>query len=136
MPVRIFIADDDQTIRQLLKRLLEAHRSDWAVCGEADNGRDAVILISELCPDVAILDLAMPGMTGLQAAQELSGVHPCVPMLLVSVQQVTKQLEDAARQAGFRGAVVKSSGSEVVKGVEALLRNQKFFVFDDSRAIA
>src|SRR5437868_534837 len=136
MPVRIFIADDDQTIRLLLKRLLEGHSEEWKICGEADNGRQAATQISELQPDVAILDLAMPSMTGLQAAREIATDHPEVPMLLISVQQVTKHLEHEARQAGFRGAVVKSSGSEVVKGVEALLRKQRFFVFDESSCVA
>jgi len=136
MSVRIVIADDDQTIRLLLKRLLEGHNGEWQVCGEADNGRQAVSQVSELHPDVAILDLAMPSMTGLQAAHEIAGNQPDVPMLLISVQQVTKQLEQEARKAGFRGAVVKSSGSEVVKGVEALLRKQRFFVFDESPCVA
>src|SRR5215475_11012099 len=120
MSVRIFIADDDQMIRRLLRRLLEEHNHNWEVCGEASNGRDAATLIPELAPDVAILDLAMPTMTGVQAAREIHDRCPQVPLLLVSVQQVTKQLEEAAREAGFRGAVVKSSGREVVKGVEAL----------------
>jgi len=135
MPTRILIADDDETIRLLLHRLLESHPS-WEVCGEASDGREAIDKAAQLKPDLIILDLAMPVMNGFQAAEQLSRIHPEVPLLLVSVQQVTSQVEQSARKAGFRGAVTKSSGVEVVAGVEALLRKDTFFVIDGSHRVA
>ena len=126
MPIRILIADDDGPIRRLLRRLIEEH-SDWAVCGEAVNGTDAVSKVEELSPDLVVLDLAMPQMNGLQAAREISKHTPHLPMLLLTVQQVSDQLVEEARNAGFHGAVSKSTGSEVVKGVETLLQDQSFF---------
>jgi DNA-binding NarL/FixJ family response regulator len=110
----------------LLRRLLEAH-SGWEVCGEAVNGLEAVQKIIELVPDVAILDLGMPIMNGVQAAREISQIRPRLPMLLVTVQQIETPSVPRIREAGFKGAVTKESGSEVVKGVEALLRNEIFF---------
>jgi DNA-binding NarL/FixJ family response regulator len=124
--VRIVVVDDDQTIRMLLRRLLENHDS-WEVCGEADNGQHAIDRVLELRPDLAIIDLAMPGMNGFQAAQEISSATPEIPLLLLSVQEVTTQLVQAARYAGFRGAVTKCSGNEVIQAAEALLNNQTFF---------
>jgi len=130
MPTRILIADDDPTIRLLLRRLLEK-QSDWQVCGEAANGAEAIERGEQLQPDVVVMDLGMPIMTGLQAAPEIVKTHPRLPMLLMSVQEVSNQLAQVARDAGYRGAVTKSSGNEVLKGIEAILRHEMFFYADD-----
>ena len=130
MPTRILIADDDPTIRLLLRRLL-VKQPDWQVCGDASNGAEAIEKVEQLEPDVVVMDLGMPVMTGLQAAPEIAKAHPRLPMLLISVQEVSKQLAWEARNAGYRGAVTKSSGTEVLKGIEALLRHEMFFYSDD-----
>ena len=134
MPIEILIADDDATIRLLLRRLLEK-QPDWQVCGEAGNGAEAIAKVEQLEPDIVVMDLAMPIMTGLQAAPEIVKAHPRLPMLLISVQEVSKQLSWEARNAGYRGAVTKSCGNEVVKGIQALLRHEMFFYADDGSAI-
>ena len=126
MAVRILIADDDASIRRLLRRLIENH-ADWTVCGDALDGQDAIGKTAQLTPDVVVLDLAMPQMNGLQAAREISRNRPDLPMLLLTVQSVSKELTTEAAHAGFRGAVSKSTGSEVVRGIEMLLKHQKFF---------
>jgi DNA-binding NarL/FixJ family response regulator len=133
MPTRILIADDDATIRLLLRRLLEK-QPDWQVCGDASNGAEAIEKVKQLEPDVVVMDLGMPVMTGLQAAPEIAKAHPHLPMLLISVQEVSRQLAWEALNAGYRGAVTKSSGNEVLKGIEALLRNETFFCADDGSA--
>jgi DNA-binding NarL/FixJ family response regulator len=126
MSVRVLIADDDAAIRRLLRRLIEGHEN-WTVCGDAGTGEDAVGKASELNPDVIVLDLAMPQMNGLQAAREIARSTPEVPMLLLTVQEVSKELTREARHAGFKGAVSKSTGSEVIRAIELLLKNQQFF---------
>ena len=126
MAVRVLIADDDAAIRRLLRRLIESH-AGWTVCGDADNGQDAVGKATQLSPDVIVLDLAMPQMNGLQAAREISRQVPQVPMLLLTVQEVSKELTNEAMHAGFKGAVSKSTGSEVVRAIEVLLQRQNFF---------
>jgi len=126
MAVRILIADDDASIRRLLRRLIENH-DDWSVCGDVATGDDAVSKASELSPDVVVLDLAMPQMNGLQAAREISRSAPELPMLLLTVQEVSTELTRQALHAGFKGAVSKSTGSEVIKAIELLLKNQLFF---------
>jgi len=126
MPIRILIADDDSTIRMLLRRVVETHRA-WQVCGEAANGVDAVEQVERERPDVAILDLGMPLMNGMDAAREISKAHPQLPLLLLSVQEVSEQLVRAALNAGFKGAITKGSGREVVEGIEAVLHDRFFF---------
>ena len=69
----------------------------------------------------------MPEMNGLQAAREISRSSPELPMLLLTVQQVSNELNNEAAHAGFKGAVSKSTGSEVIKAIEVLLKRQKFF---------
>lgn len=135
MPIRILIADDDPNIRLLLRRLLEKQH-DWQVCGEASNGIEAIEGVEQFAPDIVVMDLAMPVMNGLQAAPEITKRHPTLPMLLISVQEVSKQLASEARNAGYRGAVTKSGGDEVLKGIEALLRHDMFFYSDDGTSTA
>lgn len=126
MPVRILIADDDACIRGLLSRLLGEHE-DWEVCGEAGNGQEAIQQAEKLTPDIAIIDLAMPCMNGLEAAREISKMPTPAALLLLTVQEVSTQLIKEARQAGFKGAVSKGTGAEVIKGVETLLCKQTYF---------
>ena len=89
---------------------------------------EAIEKVELFTPDLAILDLGMPIMNGVQAAREISKAKPQLPLLLISVQEVSRQLAEAARGAGFRGAVTKSRGHEIVEAVEALVNNEWFFV--------
>ncbi len=133
MAVRILIADDDAAIRRLLRRLLESH-AEWSVCGDACDGDEAIRKAAELNPDIVVLDLAMPHRNGLQAAREIARTTPELPMLLLTVQQVSSELTKEAVHAGFRGAVSKNTGSEVVRAVESLLNDQRFFEGSQSEA--
>ena len=126
MATRILIVDDDPTIRRLLRRVLEDHE-EWNVCAEAVNGMDAVAKANVCTPDVVVMDLAMPRMNGLEAARQISQATPGLPMLLLTVQELSNQLLLDARNAGFRGAISKSTGTEVVRGVQALLRSEMYF---------
>ena len=126
MAVRILIADDDAAIRRLLRRLLETH-AGWQVCADVSDGNEAISKASELNPDVIVLDLAMPHRNGLQAAREITRVLPEIPLLLLTVQQVSVELTKEAVHAGFKGAVSKNTGSEVVCAIESLLNRHRFF---------
>lgn len=111
MATRILIADDDPTIRRLLRRVLEDH-AEWNVCAEAVNGQDAVAKANDCTPDVVVMDLAMPRMNGLEAARRISLATPGLPMLLLTVQELSNQLLQEARN---------------VKGIQALLRSETYF---------
>ena len=123
---RILIADDSALVRQQLRSLLEIN-SDWEVCGEAVDGREAIEKVRLLQPDLVVLDFSMPVMNGLQAAKEISQQFPHIPLLLFSMF-LSRQLVEEARKLGFRGAVAKSDVSrDLLNGVETLLQDHEFF---------
>lgn len=125
MTTRILIADDSRTVRHSLHGLLEQHR-DWKVCAHAVDGADAVAKAQQFKPDVIVLDFFMPGMTGVEAARILKRVLPSIPILIVTLE-ITTQLVEEAKTVGIRGAVQKSDMEAMVRGVEAVLRQETFF---------
>ncbi len=73
MPARILIADDHEVVRQGVRAMILRSRPQWEICGDAANGDEALQAIQSLKPDVAVLDITMPGMSGLEVAY---GSHP------------------------------------------------------------
>src|SRR6266850_4931243 len=102
---RILIADDNALVRRGLRGLI-TRNDDWQECGEANDGREAVQRTRKLHRDVLVLDLAMPGMNGFDAARELAQVEPGVQILLCTVQLSTYVVR--AEKMGIPGAVSKS----------------------------
>jgi DNA-binding NarL/FixJ family response regulator len=122
---RILIVDDSPLVRQRLRDMLQQH-SQWMVCGEAANGRDALEKVQVTNPDVIVLDFLMPGMDGLQTAREIGKLLPSIPILMFTMH-LSRQLVEEARNVGIRGAVAKSDAGRIIEGVEALLRNEAYF---------
>jgi len=122
---RILIVDDSPLVRQRLRDMLQQH-SQWVVCGEAANGRDALEKAQVTNPDVIVLDFLMPGMDGLQTAREIGKLLPSIPILMFTMH-LSRQLVEEARNVGIRGAVAKSDAGRIIEGVEALLRNEAYF---------
>jgi PAS domain S-box-containing protein len=118
--VRILIADDNEFVRRGIRTLLGL-RPNWEVCGEAADGRDAVRQCQELEPDVALLDVSMPQLSGLEAARIIRKEIPNTRVLVVSQHDAT-HIVDGAREAGARGYVVKSELSQRLLGaIDSLL---------------
>jgi YesN/AraC family two-component response regulator len=110
----ILIADDNRFIRRCISQLLE-NEDDLEVCGEAENGRDAVEMAQRLHPDAILLDLAMPIMNGLDAARLLSRLMPQTTLILFS--GYSSELPDPeARSAGFAAQVSKSENIATLIG--------------------
>lgn len=122
---RILIADDNATVRRGLRGVVE-HNEQWNVCGEAVDGREAIERARELHPDILLLDLAMPGMNGFDAARELAKLEPTVQILLCTVQLSTFVVREAEK-LGIQGAVSKSKVSQITDGIAALLRHETFY---------
>jgi DNA-binding NarL/FixJ family response regulator len=120
MSSRILIADDHAGVRKMLKLLVET-QAGWEVCGEAENGREAVAKAAELQPDLIVLDLAMPVMDGIRASREISAAMPGVPILMHTLHY-SSALELEAKKVGVKRVVAKTgSGDELVSAMGALL---------------
>src|SRR5204863_3565048 len=109
MAIRVPLADDHQIVRQGLKVLLQ--REGFEVADEAANGQDAVRLARERCPDVAVLDYAMPVLNGVGAAREILQLCPRTKVILLTMYTEDHYAFEALR-AGIKGYVVKSEAAE------------------------
>jgi DNA-binding NarL/FixJ family response regulator len=135
MPVRILIADDHEVVRQGIRTILSA-RPDWEICGEAVNGQDAIRLAAELRPDIIIMDVTMPVMSGLEAARQLTKKKNAAPILIFTMHE-SRSLADSVKETGARGFVYKSRAAhDLVQAVEMLLNGGTYFGPDSERAAA
>ena len=110
---RIFIADDHEVVRKGLCALLQA-QPDWEVCGEAADGREAVEKAQQMKPDVVILDISMPGRTGLDILDEVKRLRPRTPVLLLTMHP-EQQYARRALKAGAAGYLTKDSVPDELK---------------------
>ena len=118
----VLIADDNVVVRRALRQVFQ-YESDFEVCAEAGNGREAVELVEEYKPDLVVLDLSMPIMNGLDAARAIKRVLPEVPVILFS-NYSDKFSEDEARSAGISAMVSKTESVAVLVTKARLLVNQ------------
>src|SRR5262249_49658403 len=124
--VRILLADDHDVVRRGLKALLQ-ERADWEICGEALSGRQAVDLARETQPDVAILDLMMPDLNGLEATRQIRKVSERTQVLIFTMHHSETLIHDVL-EAGARGYLLKTDAEQqIVAAVETLLRHQPYF---------
>jgi len=122
--VRLLVANDHEAVRKGVCAIL-AIRLDIEVCGEASNGQEAIA--HALKPDLIILDITMPVLNGLDAAQVIRLTLPELPILLLTIDDGKHIIEDA-RKIGIDGFVCKSEASAtLLAAVDAVLCNQPFF---------
>jgi DNA-binding NarL/FixJ family response regulator len=126
MPLRILVVDDHDVVRQGVQLILR-RQTDWQICGEAENGVEALEKENELKPDLIILDISMPGKDGLEVANELRHRQSNAKVLVVTMHD-SKELEAAVRAAGVKGYVVKSHAArDLVKAIETIIAGGDFF---------
>ena len=124
--LRILVADDHESVRKGVCVILGT-RGDTEVCGEAANGREAIDKAQELKPDLIILDITMPVLNGIDAAEVLRKTMPHVPILFLSMHQ-GRQIIAEAKRIGVRAYVKKSdAAATLLNAVDAILRNEPFF---------
>jgi DNA-binding NarL/FixJ family response regulator len=125
MPVRILVADDHHVVRTGLRSLLESH-TGWQVCAEAANGREAVEQACKLRPDVAVLDIAMPQMNGVEATRQIRKFCPETEILVLTMHD-SELLVREVLEAGALGYILKDDADlNLIAAVEALSRHQPF----------
>src|SRR5690349_1947121 len=105
--IRIILADDHAVMRRGLRLVLE-EQPDFEVVGEASDGREAVSLVESLKPDVAVLDISMPNMNGIEAARQIAGKQQGVSIVVLSMHSDEGYVLRALK-AGARGYLLKES---------------------------
>jgi len=119
MSITVFIADDHAVVRDGLRLLLE-NQDDIKVVGDAANGRDAVRQVVQLCPDVAIIDIAMPEQNGIEATQKICEACTFTRVIILSMHSTSEHIFRAL-QSGASGYLLKeSAGIEVVNAIRAV----------------
>jgi DNA-binding NarL/FixJ family response regulator len=124
--VKILVADDHDIVRRGLKQLLTAHPG-WEVCAEAKTGREAVALAQEHKPQVAVLDVSMPELNGLDAARRIRKLLPATEVVILTLH-FSEQLVREIVEAGARAYIMKSDAEkDLIAAVEALAEHRSFF---------
>jgi DNA-binding NarL/FixJ family response regulator len=127
--LRVLVADDHEMVRIGLCTMLQSQQIE--VCAQAKNGEEAVEKSRELSPDLIILDISMPVVGGIEAAQQIRVFLPDVPILFFSAHN-TSQLVAIAKSVGAQGFVTKDQVAErLLEAVDALLHKQPFFPSDN-----
>jgi DNA-binding NarL/FixJ family response regulator len=122
----ILLADDHSIVRAGLREALES-QPGWTICGEASNGRDALRLAKELVPDVMILDISMPDLSGVIVARDVRKLKTHTELLIFTMHD-SEQLVREVLSAGARGFVLKSASTDnIIAAVTSLLNHKPYF---------
>jgi len=125
LKIRVLVADDHAIIREGLRVML-GNQSDMEVVGIAANGREAIQLVDEHKPDVAVIDISMPELNGIEAIQQILPRHPQMKVVVLSIHG-TKPYVYRALKAGAKGYLMKeTAGLEVVDAVRAVYHGQRY----------
>jgi DNA-binding NarL/FixJ family response regulator len=133
MSLRILVVDDHDVVRQGV-RLILRRNPDWEICGEAENGIEAVEKARQLNPDLIILDVSMPGKDGLEVATELHASGFASKVLVLTMHE-SKELAAAVKRVGAKGYVIKSHAArDLMKAIETIVNGGDFFTLDPTPA--
>ena len=124
-PLRILVADDHDVVRAGLRALLES-RKGWQVCAEATNGRDAVNKARDSKPDVAVLDIGMPLLNGVEATRQIRKLSPETEILVLTMHDSETMIQSVL-EAGARGYILKDDAAmNLLAAVDAVRRRKPF----------
>ena len=127
MPVRILITDDHAIVREGIRTLIARSRPEWEICGEATNGEEAIAACRTLKPDVIILDVTMPRMSGLEAASQISTLNLGCRVLIFTMHE-SERLSEEVQQTGAQGFVLKSQAArDLIRAIDIILKGGTFF---------
>ena len=133
--IRVLLADDHSIVRAGLRRLVE-DAGDMVVVAEAADGREAIKKVQECLPDVAVIDLSMSGMDGLEVVQRLFSTHPKLPVLILTMHE-EEQYVVRAIEAGAMGYVTKRSAAEqLLKAIRKVHGGGRYLSESASEALA
>ena len=122
---RVLIVDDHAFIRRGVQGILKSS-AEWQLCGEADNGNDAIRMTKELSPEAIVMDVSMPGLNGVEATRAIRKTNPDVKILLLTLHE-SSELVRSAFQAGVNGYLLKTDAEqELVKALHVVLEQGSY----------
>ena len=135
MPAKILIVDDHDVVREGVRTLIARSQREWEICGEASDGIQAIQLAKELKPDLLVLDITMPKMSGFETASQLAKLGLGCRVLIFTMHN-SSRMPIEVRQAGAHGFVLKSQASrDLIRAIERLLAGETFFGADAPPAL-
>ena len=124
--LRILLADDHDMVRKGLRATIETQRG-WEICGDARTGREAVAKARELRPDVVVMDIQMPELSGMEATRQIRELLPRTEVLILTMHESERLVRDLLA-AGARGYMLKTDASELlIPAVQALAEHKPYF---------
>ncbi len=133
--IKVLLADDHSIVRAGLRRVVE-ESGDMQVVAEADDGREAIQLVKEKDPDVAVIDISMPGLDGLEVISQLQSRHPDLPILVLTMHEEGQYVVRAI-QAGAMGYLTKQSAPEqLVTAIRKIHEGQRYITDEAAESLA
>jgi DNA-binding NarL/FixJ family response regulator len=130
MQTRILVTDDHEIVREGIRTLIGRSGREWIICREASNGEEAIEAVKSLKPDVVILDITMPKMSGLEAASQIAELGTGCRILMFTMHE-SERLSGEVRRAGAQGFVLKSQAArDLIRAIDQLLAGGTFFGAD------
>jgi len=127
MAVRIVIVDDHEIVREGIRTLITRSRPEWVICGEAASGEQAIEACRKLKPDIVVLDITLPGISGLEASSRITHAGLGCRILMFTMHE-SERLYNEVRQAGAQGVVLKSQAArDLIRAIDLLLAGGTFF---------
>ena len=124
--IRVLIADDHELVRKGIRSIV-SEQPEWSVVAEATTGREAVEQSKSSKPDVAVLDISMPELNGLEAARQMLKNDPTCKILILTMHESDEMVREVIA-AGVRGFVLKSDANkDLIAAIEAVFRNKTYF---------
>jgi DNA-binding NarL/FixJ family response regulator len=134
MSCRLLLADDHELVRKSLREIIE-FKTDCVVVGEATDGLQAVRLAKEFTPDIAVVDISMPGLDGLDAARKIRNESPQTKILILTMHDAAPIIAKI-QQTGIHGYLLKSEAPRGLPlAIDSLLHDQPFFGFPDGEPL-
>ncbi|HEY0455625.1 MAG TPA: response regulator transcription factor [Verrucomicrobiae bacterium] len=124
--ITVLLADDHTVVRQGLRALLEAE-PDIRVCGEAENGRQAVQLVKKLAPDIIVLDVAMPVLNGVEATRQIGREAPGTKVLILSSYSDDEYVQQLIEEGATGYLVKQTAANDLIKAIREAVKGNAYF---------
>ncbi len=133
--IKVLLADDHSIVRAGLRRIVE-ESGDIEVVAEAEDGREAIQLVQKIDPDVAVIDISMPDLDGLEVISRLQNLHPKLPILVLTMHEEGQYVVRTI-QAGAKGYLTKQSAPEqFVKAIRKIYDGKRYITDEAAESLA